>query len=461
MRARDYALRDMIKTGLFLLLACALPCVCASAEAPSVSQSCTVFLGDDEERVLVGNNEDYGDPFANVWFLPAEDAKLGRFLIGTEGVIQGGMNEAGLMFDGLTMPTVEVPIDDRPFYYGMWTARALEVCSTVDEVLAFWQSFCTPGVWEGKAFYADATGDAVLIEGDAIVRKSDPFLVSTNFLQSRTAPDDVTCERFLTATDMLTAASDYTPELFRDILDAVHAEFRGGGGTIYSTVYDLRALTITCYLYYDFAHPIVLDLLEELGRGKRGVDLRSLFGENEAYDAWRAAQSDLVWREIRSMRDDRVTAPALEDYVGHYALEAGQDPLLSSPLVIESVSLTCEEGRLGLVACPEGLSLELIPIGEDRFRCVTLNNIPNLEVLFRRDESGLVSGATFTVGSIAASLERASETPGFAALPGFMIPLPEANVPLAPTGPHLSPGFWIGAAIAVLGLVGCILLLRP
>lgn len=443
------------------MLGLALPLVAVSAQDSAVAQSCTVFLGDDGERILVGNNEDYGNPFANVWFLPAEDGKLGRFLIGHEGIIQGGMNEAGLVFDSLTIPAVDVPLDDRPLYYGMWTARALEICSTVDEVLAFWQSHCTPGTWDGKAFYADATGDAVLIEGDAIVRKSGRFLVSTNFLQSRMAPDDVTCERFLTATAMLEAADAYTPELFRDTLDAVHAEFRGGGGTVYSTVYDLRERTITCYLYFDFAHPVAFNLREELARGRRGFDLRSFFDENEAYDAWRAVKSDLVRREIASMRDDRVSTSDLEDFVGNYTLAAGVEPLPSSPLVIESVSLLCEEGRLGLVVCPEGVSFELIPIGEDRSRCVTLNNIPNLDAVFRRDEFGRVAGAAFTVGGMVVELERTSEAPAFSALPDFMIPLVEqdASPVLEPPRPPLR--FWIGAAVALLGLVGCILLLGP
>lgn len=424
---------------------------------------CTVFVGADGDTVLVGNNEDYGNPVINVWFIPAADEKYGRFLIGTEGIVQGGLNEHGLVYDSLTIPSVEVAADERPLYTGMWPLHVLETCATVEEAVSFFEAHSVPGTWDGKVFFADATGDAAVFEGNAIVRKSGRFFVSTNFLQSEVKPADITCDRFLTATSMLQGAEQYSAELFRDILDAVHAEYRGGAGTIYSTLYDLRARTITCYLYHDYEHPVVFELRERLALGEQAFELRSAFPPNASYESWRAKEIETLAREIASFRDQGTDPASFADVVGHYVVSGGE-PVPYPPLAIDSFSVECVGDRLTLVVCPEGLSFELFPLGDDRFRSTSMNQAVDFDVAFHRDASMGVAGVTFLAGAagVEVALEKVSDVPVFPPLPGFMVPFPE-HEPIAPEPmSHASPLFWLGVGLTALGLLGfAIVLLLP
>jgi hypothetical protein len=452
--------REVCTILMGLLLAAGSFCVAASSGAP---QSCTVFAGTDGDAVWVGNNEDYGNPVINVWFLPASDARYGRFLIGTEGIVQGGVNERGLAYDSLTIPPVEVAADERPLHLGMWPLHALETCGTVEEVVSFYEEHSFPGTWDGKAFFADATGDAVVFEGSAVVRKSERFFVSTNFLQSVIAPAEITCDRFLTATSMLETAGTYSEELFREILDAVHAEYHGGAGTIYSTIYDLNALTITCYLYHDYEQSVVFDLRERLALGEQVFELRSAFPPNAAYESWRAGEIETLARRIASFRDEGADPAAFADVAGHYVV-SGEDPYLYPPLAIDSFSVESVNDRLSLVVCPEGLSFELFPLRSDRFRSAGMNRAPDFDVEFHRDTSGDVVGATFLASAAGVEVElgKVSDVPLFHPLPDFMVPFPEPEEAALEPTPHVSPAFWLGVGLAALGLLGlAIVLLLP
>lgn len=108
-----------------------LALACLAILVPNIAPACTAFCAAAKGRVLVGNNEDFGNPRSRIWFVPAEKGRHGRVLLGfDDGFAQGGMNEKGLLF-------------------------------------------------------ADASGDAVAIEPDDVVRKKDWFFVQTNFYQSR------------------------------------------------------------------------------------------------------------------------------------------------------------------------------------------------------------------------------------------------------------------------------------
>ncbi len=276
------------------VLGASLLSVWARTEVP---QSCTAIMGVSGDSVFAAYNKDHNDPIARIWFLPASESKYGRFVAGTSGLASGGMNEHGLVVDQLAMPGVDVPRDPaKPLYSGSWPVHVLETCRTVEEALASFSAYSFPGTWQTKVFLADATGDAAIIEGDMILRKLGHFLVTTNFLQSTTPTEGIGCSRFRTATRMLEDAAEYDAVLFRDIADTVHQEYSGGGGTVYSLVYDLRARKITCYLYYDFRHSVTFDLTAELAKGEHTADLADLLPGNARYIRWRAEKLEALSR---------------------------------------------------------------------------------------------------------------------------------------------------------------------
>jgi uncharacterized protein (TIGR03435 family) len=271
-----------------------LAAVAAGALAETRASACTAFCATDKDgTVFVGNNEDYTNPRTKLRFIPATPstaaarASYGRVYVGYDDLYpQGGMNERGLWFDGFSAPGLR-PRLDLPSFSGSIVDEAMATCATVEEVVQLFSRYNRAFLSEGILMFADATGDAVSIEANAIVRKRGPHFVQTNFHQSRaeSTPDG----RFTVATAMLDQArGDISLDLFRRILAATHQE--GGAPTLYSNVYDLRALKMYLYYFHDFERVVTIDLAQELKKGARMVDIPSLFPRNAAAEAFAAAR---------------------------------------------------------------------------------------------------------------------------------------------------------------------------
>ena len=264
----------------------------------SVVLACTAFCAVGSGQVLVGNNEDFTNPRTKIRFVPATDGSYGRMYVGFDDLWpQGGMNEHGLWFDGFAAP----PIGDEgaaqlPSFPGNIIDKAMAECRTVEEVVRLFSQYNRAFLREGILMFADASGDAVSIERNAIVRKTRGHFVQTNFHQSRsrTAPQD---GRFLTASAMLERAGDrISIDLFRSILEATHQ--RGSAPTLYSNIYDLRARRMYLYFFHDFERVVTFDLADELKKGARVLDIPALFptnGDAEAFAAQRKRAGSPGW----------------------------------------------------------------------------------------------------------------------------------------------------------------------
>lgn len=248
--------------------------------------ACTAFCASGAGQVLVGNNEDYINPRTKIWFVPSARGSYGRVYVGFDDLWpQGGMNERGLWFDGFSAPPVRVPTE-LPTFQGNLIDTVMAECETVEEVVRVFGRYNRGFLREAILMFADASGDAVSIEGDAIVRKSHRYFVQTNFHQSR-PPTGGRDGRFATASLMLEQAGEHiSVDLFRRILAATHQ--RGGAPTLYSNVYDLRARTMHLYYFHDFERAVTFDLDDELKKGARVLDIPSLFPPNAAAEAFTA-----------------------------------------------------------------------------------------------------------------------------------------------------------------------------
>ena len=249
---------------------------------------CTGFLLVGDGRVLFGNNEDYRDPETRVWFVPARDGRHGVMYLGfANGFPQGGMNDAGLAFDGFA--TAEHPLTGQEGKLAMWgnpIVRAMETCATVDEVVALLEGIdLRPLLTRAMLFFADASGDSVIVEGDTFLRKQGPFQLVTNFYQSDFDDDLAQCPRFAAATEVLESRAPASVELCTRALSA-SAQRGQEVATLYSNVFDLEARTAHLYLFHDFEHAVVLDLAEELAKGARTLRLCELFPRSDAWEAY-------------------------------------------------------------------------------------------------------------------------------------------------------------------------------
>ena len=122
----------------------------------------------------------------------------------------------------------------------------------------------------------DATGDAAIIGAFGVVRKKGQYLVATNFQQSEARDvKKYSCPRYRVASDMLQNCPELTVDYCRKVLSATHQ--KGKFCTRYSNIYDLKKQRVYLYHMHDFNNAVVIDLKTELKKGKRTIELPSLF----------------------------------------------------------------------------------------------------------------------------------------------------------------------------------------
>jgi hypothetical protein len=237
---------------------------------------CTVFSASDGITVLGGNNEDYNDSNTYMWFIPAENRTNthGRVYFGYgDSFPQGGMNDQGLFFDGLATPPYEVTgTSDKPIFQGSLIRKVMEDCSTVEEVLNIYDQYNLEHMKNYQLLFADKFSDSAIIEGDLTIRKEKYYQVVTNFYQSNPGIGGYPCWRYDTACEILDNNSEVTFELFRSVLDAVHADY-----TQYSNIYDLKKGIIYLFYNHNFHEFVKIDLKEELKKGWQQYRISSLF----------------------------------------------------------------------------------------------------------------------------------------------------------------------------------------
>jgi uncharacterized protein (TIGR03435 family) len=263
-------------------------CVVAALLADTGVQACTAFCAVGHGQVLVGNNEDWHNPKSRLWFVPAKPGSYGRMYVGFDDLFPfGGMNEHGLWFDAFSAPPIGAgPSAALPSFSGEIVDTAMAECRSVEEVVRLFSRYNRNFLTEGILMFADASGDAVSIERNAIVRKTRGHFVQTNFHQSF-PKGGWGRDRFTTASSMLEAAGEnVSVDLFRRILAATYQ--KGGAPTIYSNIYDLRSRTMHLYYFHDFDQVVTFDLADELTKGSRVLDIPALFSKNAEAEAFAA-----------------------------------------------------------------------------------------------------------------------------------------------------------------------------
>lgn len=358
---------------------------------------CSAFLVVGSDRVLFGNNEDYLNPNTQVRFVPAKEGRHGVMYLGfDDGFPQGGMNDAGLAFDGFATESRpmskqggKTPVDGNPI------VEAMETCSTVDEVSNLLETIdLRPLLTNAMLFFADASGDSIIIEGDQFLRKGkeEDFQVITNFYQSAHEDDLAQCPRYAAAVRTLEARKETSEEVCTRALSA--AAQRGNRvATLYSNVFDLKARTAKLYLFHDYGTPVTLNLEEELAKGERTLRLPDLFPPNARFEAYVAYSKLSIEQRIAERKGPKLTVEALERWTGLYDLEiAGtihqvQIERKDNALLARSAIFTRSDGQLELHSASPTEFFSIRASGE-------------LTLTFEQDSSGKVTGLTLSTGGV-------------------------------------------------------------
>jgi hypothetical protein len=264
-----------------------------------LAHACTIFTDAQGDNVLFAGNEDQSPNES--YLLVDTEGPIGVVYLATPWqelplIPQMGMNMHGLCYDTNWIPSEALnmgpdftTLDDWP------VPHLMRECSTVEEVLDRIFEYNWGSSISYQMHFADASGDAVVIHPGAdgvltYTRKQtgDGYLVSTNFNLERLKTGDYHCERYSTATSMLSAEHTLSVDFMASILDATHAD--GQVSTIFSSVFDPMMGEIHLYYNHRFDQPLILDMQEELSGGAKQVPLDELFEDTESsglleYDA--------------------------------------------------------------------------------------------------------------------------------------------------------------------------------
>ena len=259
----------------------------------------TIFTVSNENDVFFANSED-GIRNPKIWFSPAmNEDSYGCALLGfaengsnndnVVGLAIGGINEEGLCFDANEiLPAYFVSYSTSlglvASYATHWEIILTE-CSSVSEVIEWYQNHNMGGWWGYQIHWADKTGDAVIVSptpdrGLAFTRKTNDFLVSTNFNPIDHSQGWYPCRRYELVTNRLEDLSN-EGEFYRDelipILNAVSfPDTEDRFGTIYSNIFELKSRTICLYIQRDFTNEIIFNLDEELNKGSHAYNILAL-----------------------------------------------------------------------------------------------------------------------------------------------------------------------------------------
>ena len=246
-------------------------------------EACTVISCAMKGEVLAGANEDYDNPFIKMWFNPATPDRYGSVCFGfPDFQAQAAMNEHGLFFDF----TAQEGIDPSKLklknpWYGDLFFEILGKCKTVTEALAFLENHSY--AFRSQVMLADREGRSVIINAQAIVEKTGPYQINTNFNVCNLKDRNYNCWRYDLADKELSSATEISVPYFRKLLKMTHQ--KGNGGTLYSNIYDLKRGMIYVNLFRNFDDVYVIDLKKELQKGYRVENLADHFPTLDTFES--------------------------------------------------------------------------------------------------------------------------------------------------------------------------------
>jgi hypothetical protein len=226
------------------------------------AQACTIFILTDNQQVLFCNNEDFSNTKTRIWFIPGGDGYYGIACVGfDDGYAQGGLNTEGLAYDVVAGYKEIWQVDSKlPIAKGNVAQRMLESCATVEDAIAFIQSYQISSFSNVKVLVADRFGASVIIgarDGKLQVEKSNQ---SRGFGYGGIALDS-----------LLAKKPDAT--VANGFLMLKACEQRGEYGTKYSNVFDLKSNIIYLKTLSSLNNEVKLNMEEELKKGGHYYDI--------------------------------------------------------------------------------------------------------------------------------------------------------------------------------------------
>lgn len=252
------------------------------------SEGCTFFKLTVNGYTMVGNNEDAWSVDPRIWFEKGKDGDHGAVYLGqNNNTLQGGMNDAGLMFDGLKSPAKSFPrsAGKPPIGFEELVRRVLRSCASVHEAEALIRTFDFSALNGAYLIFVDRSGEYLVVEADTLFTGNDATYAVTNFcLSTCTDFDSVPSERYQRGRALLAAGADTSLAYCTSVVDGMHAcRKKLGEGTLYSNILDPQHGLVHLYFYHDYTHLRTFDLKDELAKGDHSLDMITLFPPNAEF----------------------------------------------------------------------------------------------------------------------------------------------------------------------------------
>jgi hypothetical protein len=361
--------------------------------------ACTGIYSKIGNKILIGNNEDGVNPETKIWFVPGQENQYGRMYVGYNDIsAQGGVNEKGLWFDAFGLPYQEVVSQQGEIYPGDLQDKLMAECATVPEVLERLKKYNRAQLARFQWMFGDKNGNAVIIEGDAIIPIKEQYQIVTNFRQS-IYPNNkgYDCQRFRIAESMLKTMPDVGVDEMRRILAATHSE--GEDVTLYSYIVDLKKGLVYLYHFHNFENVIVFNIQEELAKGKHIYNLPELFPLTNAAQSFEYQAHSKLEAQKSARRDKNFDVKTYSDYCGRFVID---EPAI---LARQTISITTENSQL-FFQLNDGGKLEVLPdsptsfflmnYGGMDFSCKFIRNSMNKITRLNMEGNGLSITATLT-----------------------------------------------------------------
>ncbi|MBC8034932.1 MAG: penicillin acylase [Chitinophagaceae bacterium] len=241
------------------------------------SSACSILLYVDPTtgKVYAVNNEDYWlDEKAYLKIIPAGNQQLARLWYGWDNFAQGGINAAGLFFDGAATPT-------QPLAKGYHLPKnnlgdaILANCKNVDEALDYLEKEKI-ALTTGHMLFGDGNGNGVVVEwinGEKrITTRKDNYLMMTNYLINDTTAGNYPCQRHIAMLKQIEHIEQNSELVDLKTIGGVLAHAvqipvknsKGRkSGTLYSSFFDITDMRMTLVYQLDNSRKITLDLKQE------------------------------------------------------------------------------------------------------------------------------------------------------------------------------------------------------
>ncbi|MBI9054396.1 MAG: hypothetical protein JEY96_11300 [Bacteroidales bacterium] len=254
---------------------------CIASTNKTCACSILYYVDKNTGKIYVANNEDYWyETKTYIQINPRSENKYARLWYGWDDFAQGGINEAGLFFDGAV-----TPIQKGPSFYtnpaGNMGDHILATCKTVDEAINYIneRNIALPNA---HIMFGDSTGNAKIIEWvngkQQIISIKDNRLVMTNFHLSDTTTGNFPCYRYSAINENLNKL-----EINSDTLDLLKIGNALGqsaqtpkqnengkiGGTLYSTFINITDMEFFLVYKLDNTKVTKLDLKAEFDKQKK------------------------------------------------------------------------------------------------------------------------------------------------------------------------------------------------